>query len=271
MNVLQCLQHAQVLGLPRLEAQLLLLHALGRPLHDRAWLLAHDTDTVQPAQIAALNAYTQRRLQHEPVAYIVGQKEFFGLTLRVDKRVLDPRDDTETLVEWALTCGQSFNSPRYLDLGTGSGAIALALKSQHAHAQVTAVDASLDALKVAQRNADLLALDVSFLSSDWLAQVTGQFEVIASNPPYIEAQDSHLNLLRHEPLEALVSGDDGLNAIRNIVQNACSHLVAGGWLLIEHGWQQAPQVRELLTSAGFRHVQSKLDLAGIERCSGGQK
>jgi release factor glutamine methyltransferase len=271
MNVLQCLQHAHVLGLSRLEAQLLLLHALGRPLHDRAWLLAHDTDSVQPAQIESMNAYTQRRLQHEPVAYIVGQKEFFGLTLRVDKRVLDPRDDTEILVEWALACGQTFKTPRYLDLGTGSGAIALALKSQHAEAQVTAVDASLDALNVAQHNADLLALDVAFLSSDWFAQVNGEFEVIASNPPYIEAQDSHLKMLQHEPLEALVSGNDGLNAIRNIVQNACSHLVPGGWLLIEHGWQQAPQVRELLTSAGFRHVQSKLDLAGIERCSGGQK
>jgi release factor glutamine methyltransferase len=271
MNVLQCLQHAQVLGLSRLEAQLLLLHALGRPLHERAWLLAHDTDSVQPAQIEAMNAYTQRRLQHEPVAYIVGQKEFFGLTLRVDKRVLDPRDDTEILVEWALACGQTFKTPRYLDLGTGSGAIALALKSQHAEAQVTAVDASLDALNVAQHNADLLALDVSFLSSDWFAQVNGEFEVIASNPPYIEDQDSHLKMLQYEPLEALVSGNDGLNAIRNIVQNACSHLVPGGWLLIEHGWQQAPQVRELLTSAGFRHVQSKLDLAGIERCSGGQK
>ncbi len=237
MNVLQCLQHAQVLGLSRLEAQLLLLHALGRPLHERAWLLAHDTDSVQPAQIEAMNAYTQRRLQHEPVAYIVGQKEFFGLTLRVDKRVLDPRDDTEILVEWALACGQTFKTPRYLDLGTGSGAIALALKSQHAEAQVTAVDASLDALNVAQHNADLLALDVSFLSSDWFAQVNGEFEVIASNPPYIEAQDSHLKMLQHEPLEALVSGNDGLNAIRNIVQNACSHLVPGGWLLIEHGWQ----------------------------------
>ena len=271
MNVLQCLQHAQALGLPRLEAQLLLLHALGRPLHDRAWLLAHDTDAVQPEQVAALTAFAQRRLQHEPVAYIVGQKEFFGLTLHIDKRVLDPRDDTEVLVEWALACGQAFNSARYLDLGTGSGAIALALQSQHRDAQVTAVDASTDALNVAKHNAQNLALDVSFLQSDWFSQVTGEFDVIASNPPYIEAQDPHLARLHHEPLEALVSGNDGLADIRNIVQNAKSYLVTGGWLLIEHGWQQAPQVRAVLEAAGYKQVQSKKDLAGIERCSGGQK
>ena len=271
MNVLQCLQHAQVLGLPRLEAQLLLLHALGRPLHDRAWLLAHDSDAVQAAQVDVFTAFAHRRLQLEPVAYIVGQKEFFGLTLHIDKRVLDPRDDTEVLVEWALACGQSFKATRYLDLGTGSGAIALALQSQHKDAQVTAVDASTDALNVAKHNAQNLALDVSFLQSDWFSQVTGEFEVIASNPPYIEAQDPHLARLHHEPLEALVSGDDGLEDIRNIVQKAQSHLVPGGWLLIEHGWQQAPQVRGLLEAAGYKQVQSRLDLAGIERCSGGQK
>ena len=271
MIVLQCLQHAQALGLPRLEAQLLLLHALGRPLHDRAWLVAHDTDDVQAPQVAAFNAFVQRRLQLEPIAYIVGQKEFFGLTLHIDNRVLDPRDDTEVLVAWALACGQTFNSPRYLDLGTGSGAIALALKSQHLGAQVTAVDASADALSVAQRNARNLSLDVSFVQSNWLAQVNGEFEVIASNPPYIEALDPHLTNLRHEPLEALVSGKDGLDDIRNIVQNARPHLVSGGWLLIEHGWQQAAQVRALLELAGYSQVQSKLDLAGIERCSGGKK
>lgn len=271
MNVTQCLSHAQVLGLPRLEAQIMLLHALGRPLHDRAWLLAHDTDRVTPEQVATLTVCVQRRLQQEPVAYIVGQKEFFGLTLHIDKRVLDPRDDTEVLVEWALTCSTPFARPRFLDLGTGSGAIALALKSQLADAQVTGVDASLDALNVARHNAQRLSLDVSLLHSNWLAQVTDVFEVIATNPPYIEAQDPHLANLKHEPLAALVSGPDGLDDIRHIVLNAKAHLVEGGWLLIEHGWQQAPQVRALLQVAGYHQVQSKLDLAGIERCSGGQK
>jgi release factor glutamine methyltransferase len=271
MNVSQCISHGQVLGLPRLEAQILLLHALGHPLHDRAWLLAHDTDDVTPAQVAALDAFAQRRLQHEPVAYIVGQKEFFGLTLHIDKRVLDPRDDTEILVEWALACGKAFAKPRMLDLGTGSGAIALALKSQRPDAVITATDASADALSLASQNAKHLSLDVTFLQCNWLAKVRGEFEVIASNPPYIEAQDPHLAHLKHEPLEALVSGEDGLDDIRLIVQNARQHLVKGGWLLIEHGWQQATQVRGLLEDAGYHHVQSRLDLAGIARCSGGQK
>lgn len=271
MNVSQCLSRGQVLGLPRLESQLLLLHTLGRPLHDRAWLLAHDTDALEPALVSHFEGLVQRRLQHEPVAYIVGHKEFFGLTLQIDQRVLDPRDDTEVLVEWALACAASFESPRFLDLGTGSGAIALALKSQQVHASVTAVDASLDALHVAQHNAQSLSLDVAFIQSDWLKGVTGQFEVIVSNPPYIEANDPHLTLLQHEPQEALVSGQDGLEDIRILIREAPKHLVQGGWLLIEHGWQQSTQVRSLLMAAGYQQVQSKLDLAGIERCSGGQK
>ena len=205
------------------------------------------------------------------MAYIVGQKEFFGLTLQIDKRVLDPRDDTEVLVEWALACAASLPTPRFLDLGTGSGAIALALQSQRPGAKVTAIDASPEALSLASQNAQKLGLAVSFLESNWLSQVRGEFDVIVSNPPYIEANDPHLAALHHEPLQALVSGTDGLQDIRNIVENAQRHLVQEGWLLIEHGWQQAEQVRSLLQAAGYRHVQSERDLAGIERCSGGQK
>ena len=271
MNVSQCLMHSQVLGLPRLEAQILFLHAAGRSLHDRAWLLAHDTDEVLPEQLEAFEAMSQRRLQHEPVAYIVGQKEFFGLTLTIDKRVLDPRADTEVLVEWALACGQGLGHPKYLDLGTGSGAIALALKSQLPMAEVLAVDNSTDALSLASQNAQNLALNVSFQQSNWLSEVKGKFNVLVSNPPYIEDLDPHLAQLTHEPLQALTSGPDGLEDIRIIVQNAPNHLEMGGWLLIEHGWQQASAVRGLLEQAGFNQVQSKLDLAGIERCSGGQK
>jgi len=271
MNVAQCLMHGQALGLPRLEAQILYLHAIGKPLHDRAWLLAHDTDEVSPEHLAAYEAMALRRLQHEPVAYIVGQKEFFGLTLQIDKRVLDPRDDTEVLVEWALACAASLAAPRFLDLGTGSGAIALALQSQRPEAMVTAIDASPEALSLASQNATKLGLAVSFLESNWLSQVRGEFDVIVSNPPYIEANDPHLAALHHEPLQALVSGTDGLQDIRNIVENAQRHLAQGGWLLIEHGWQQAEQVRSLMQAAGYRHVQSERDLAGIERCSGGQK
>lgn len=271
MNVAQCLTRGQVWGLSRLEAQILFLHATGRSLHDRAWLLAHDTDAVLPEHIAAFEAFAQRRLQHEPVAYIVGQKEFFGLNLAIDKRVLDPRPDTEVLVEWALACGQGLEHPKYLDLGTGSGAIALALKSQLPDAQVLAVDSSTDALNLAAQNAHHLALNVSFLQSNWFSQVQGKFNVLVSNPPYIEDLDPHLAQLTHEPLQALTSGPDGLQDIRNIVQNAPNHLEKGGWLLIEHGWNQAAAVRGLLDQTGFKQVQSKLDLAGIERCSGGQK
>ena len=271
MNVAQCLTRSQVLGLPRLEAQILFLHAAGRSLHDRAWLLAHDTDEVLPEQLAAFEAFAQRRLQHEPVAYILGQKDFFGLRLAIDKRVLDPRPDTEVLVEWALACGEGLARPRYLDLGTGSGAIALALKSQLSEAEVLAVDNSAEALSLAAQNAQHLALNVSFLQSNWFSQVQGKFNVLVSNPPYIEDHDPHLAQLTHEPLQALTSGADGLQDIRNIVQNGPNHLEMGGWLLIEHGWRQAAAVRGLLEQAGFKQVQSKLDLAGIERCSGGKK
>lgn len=271
MNVLQCLMHGQVLGLTRLEAQILFLHAMGRSLHDRAWLVAHDTDDVLPEQFEAFVALAQRRVLHEPVAYIVGQKEFFGLTLTIDKRVLDPRADTEVLVEWALACAQGLERPSYLDLGTGSGAIALALKSQRPTAEVLAVDASPEALSLAALNAQKLALNVSFLQSNWFTEVQGPFNVVVSNPPYIEDQDPHLAHLTHEPLQALASGADGLQDILNIVENAPDFLEQGGWLLIEHGWQQAKAVRGLLEMAGFKQVQSKLDLAGIERCSGGQK
>ena len=271
MNVLQCLMHGQVLGLTRLEAQILFLHTMGRSLHDRAWLVAHDTDDVLPEQFEAFVALAQRRVLHEPVAYIVGQKEFFGLTLTIDKRVLDPRADTEVLVEWALACAQGLERPSYLDLGTGSGAIALALKSQRPTAEVLAVDASPEALSLAALNAQKLALNVSFLQSNWFTEVQGPFNVVVSNPPYIEDQDPHLAHLTHEPLQALASGADGLQDIRNIVENAPDFLEEGGWLLIEHGWQQAKAVRGLLEMAGFKQVQSKLDLAGIERCSGGQK
>jgi release factor glutamine methyltransferase len=156
-------------------------------------------------------------------------------------------------------------------LGTGSGAIALALKSQLPAAEVLAVDCSADALSLAAQNAHNLALQVSFQQSHWLSQVQGKFNVLVSNPPYIEDHDPHLAELTHEPLQALASGPDGLQDIRNIVQNGPNHLEIGGWLLIEHGWNQAAAVRALLEKAGFKQVQSKFDLAGIERCSGGQK
>jgi len=271
----KCLAQAQALGLARLDAQMLLLHSLERPLHERAWLLAHDTDLLSPAPLARWQVALQRRLAGEPVAYITGRKEFWGLTLSIDARVLDPRPDTETLVDWALAIlpppSTQPNSLRLLDLGTGSGAIALALQHTRPDAQVWAVDASEAALAVARTNAAQLQLPVRFLASDWFAQVDGEFDLIVSNPPYIADADPHLAALRHEPLRALTSGVDGLADLRRIVAAAQTHLSLGGWLLLEHGFDQAVAVRALLTQAGFVQVQSHTDLAGLVRCSGGQK
>jgi release factor glutamine methyltransferase len=272
--VAHTLADLQALGLPRLDAQLLLLHALGQDLHNRAWLMAHDTEEVSEAALQAVTTAVQRRLQGEPMAYITGHKEFFGLDLLVDARVLDPRPDTETLVDWALEVlpPQSAYAPRVLDLGTGSGAIALALKATRPELTVHATDFSIDALEVAHANAQRLGLNVSFSQGAWfsaLAPDTPRFHAIVSNPPYIAAQDEHLAALTHEPLQALASGTDGLEDLRHLIANAQSHLLPGGWLLLEHGYDQALAVRALLHDAGFELVQSRQDLGGIERCSGG--
>ncbi|WP_295500553.1 peptide chain release factor N(5)-glutamine methyltransferase [Limnohabitans sp. Rim8] len=271
----ECLRQAQARGLARVDAQILLLHSLQRPLHDRAWLLAHDCDTLTPEQAAAWQDALKRRLQGEPVAYITGCKDFFGLTLAVDARVLDPRPDTETLVEWALAClpesEPETRSPRILDLGTGSGAVALALQHARPDTAVWAVDASEDALAVARTNAARLQLGVQFITSNWLnavdVQHTGRFDLIVSNPPYVAEGDPHLAALKHEPLQALSSGPDGLDDIRQIIAQAPACLAPGGWLLLEHGWDQADAVQALLREAGLVQVQSRRDLGGIERCT----
>ena len=283
-NLARTLAALQAAGLARLDAQLLLLHVLGQSPKQRGWLLAHDTDLLPPAPAAALAKLAQRRLQGEPLAYLTGHKEFFGLDLQVDARVLVPRPDTETLVNWALevlispmtvhavaTARQAIQS--VLDLGTGSGAIALALKASQPALQVHAIDVSTEALVVAQANAQRLQLDVTFSQGAWFAGLTDpsfKFDCIASNPPYIAAQDPHLSALTHEPLQALASGTDGLDDLRQIITQATTHLKPGGWLLLEHGYDQAQAVRALLAAAGFAQVQSRRDLAGIERCSGGQ-
>ena len=266
----QALLQAHHQGLERIDAQMLLLHVLGKPDAGRAWLLTHDGDVLTSEQQAQFAALCAQRLDGVPVAYLTGCKEFFGLALQVDARVLDPRPDTETLVEWALDVVENRVSPAIIDLGTGSGAIALAVQSQRPDAAVTAVDFSHDALDVAQANAQRLALPVRFVQSSWLEQVKGQFDVIVSNPPYIREDDAHMPALRHEPRHALTSGQDGLDDIRTILAQAPAHLKPGGWLLLEHGWDQAPAVQQLLRDAGFAQVHSRQDLAGIERCTGGQ-
>ncbi len=269
MTLQQALAAAAALGVARLDAQLLLLHALGRAGSERGWLIAHDGDELPAAQEAGFLAACSRRAAGEPLAYLTGEKEFFGLPLRVDARVLVPRPDTETLVEWALELLRDKPAPRIVDLGTGSGAIALALQSARADAQVEAVDRSADALEVARPNAQRLGLPVRFRQADWL-EGAGRYDLIASNPPYVAEADPHLPALAHEPRAALVAGADGLDDLRAIVAQASAHLVPGGWLLLEHGWDQAAAVRALLQVAGFSEVASRADLAGIERCSGGR-
>ncbi|MBE0472979.1 peptide chain release factor N(5)-glutamine methyltransferase [Rhodoferax sp.] len=267
----QALASLQRKGLDRLDAQLLLLHVLDKPASQRGWLLAHDNDALPPTRAAALELLVQRRLAGEPLAYLSGHKAFFGLDLLVDARVLVPRPDTETLVNWAL---ETLNGEqRVLDMGTGSGAIALALKASQATLDVHATDVSPGALAVARANAQRLKLSVSFHQGAWLAalpKITEAFDCIVANPPYIAERDPHLTALTFEPAQALSSGADGLDDLRHIIAQAPRHLAAGGWLLLEHGYDQAQVVRGLLSAADLAHVQSRRDLAGIERCSGGQ-
>lgn len=260
-------------GLSRLDAQRLLLHALGRPGTDRAWLLTHDQDPLPPQALKQFLALSARHGAGEPMAYLLGEQEFFALPLQVDGRVLVPRPDTETLVNWALAQLDQPGMPaaaRVLDLGTGSGAIALALKHARPALVVSAIDASEDALTVAKANAERLKLEVSFHLSSWFDSVRGSFDLIVSNPPYIREADPHLTALGHEPLQALTAGPDGLADLRCIIDAAPPYLKPGACLLLEHGHDQAEAVRDLLVRRGFSSVSSERDLAGIERCSGGQ-
>ncbi|MEJ7929027.1 peptide chain release factor N(5)-glutamine methyltransferase [Ramlibacter sp. AN1015] len=269
-TVAQALARAGAAGLERLDAQLLLLSALGRDRQDRAWLITHD-DAPLPAPVRRrFDALCARRLEGEPLAYLVGEKEFFGMTLQVDARVLVPRPDTETLVEWALELLAARSRPRIIDLGTGSGAIALALQRACPDAFVQAVDRSAEALSVARDNARRLELPLHLRQACWLEEDAGGWDLIVANPPYIAAGDPHLPALRHEPVSALVAGPDGLDDLRRIAQAAPTQLAPGGWLLLEHGWDQAAAVRDLLRSAGFVQVASRRDLGGVERCSGGR-
>ncbi|OWW19222.1 peptide chain release factor N(5)-glutamine methyltransferase [Noviherbaspirillum denitrificans] len=253
--------------LDALEARILLSHALQL---SRVQLITQSERILSQNEADAVNALFERRLQGEPIAYILGEREFFGLALHTTPDVLIPRSETELLVELALD--RMPGQARILDMGTGSGAIAIAIAHTNPEASVTALDASEGALAVARRNAERHNTRVRFLHSDWYSALgTEQFDIIVSNPPYIVAGDPHLSQgdLRFEPVDALTDHGDGLSAIRAIIDGTPKHLVPGGWLLMEHGYDQASAVRNLLLRQGFRDVQSWQDLAGIERVTGG--
>lgn len=254
----------------RVEARLLLMHVLGV---NHAWLLTHATDEIVESQALVFEQYVKRRVQGEPVAYILGYREFFGLKLQVSPDTLIPRPDTEVLVEAALA--KLAPGMQVLDLGTGTGAIALAIAQHAPQVQVTAVDASHGALAVAERNVKQLQLqNVTLCHSHWFDAVSLRlFDLIVSNPPYIEAADSHLNQgdLRFEPPTALASGEDGLQDIRHIVEHATHHLNPGGWLMLEHGYNQAGAVQQLLSMHGFDAVETIIDLGGQPRVTLAQR
>lgn len=257
-------------SLPRLETQMLWQHVLEV---SRAWLIAHDTDPLPDDAIDRYRKLEARRLQGEPMAYIVGEREFMGHVFHVTPSVLIPRPETELLVETALQAMQGRAAPRILDLGAGSGAIAVSIALARPDAVVVATDISDAALKVARANAGRLGASVQFMCGSWYDALPGHadFDVIVSNPPYIAGCDRHLTQgdVRFEPAGALTDGADGLDAFRAIVSGSQSRLRTGGALFFEHGWDQAQAVRHLLEQAGFLRVQTMPDLAGIDRVTGG--
>ena len=257
----------------RVEAELLFVHVLGV---SRAWLVAHADDELGDEKRAAFAALIARRVRGEPVAYLTGSRGFHALELRVTPDVLIPRPETELLVELALQRIPGNAELRIADLGTGSGAIALAIARARPGARVLGTDASERALVIARENARHLGLtNVEFAQGDWCAALGGgcDFDLIVSNPPYIAEDDPHLREgdLRFEPRAALASGVDGLDAIRAIVRDARAYLHEGGWLLLEHGFEQGAAARALLEQSGYREVFTERDLEGRERVSGGRK
>lgn len=267
-TVAALLAEAQV-NIGRSESRLLLRQVLGC---DVAWLIAHGEVVPSAAQMAQYRQLCMRRNAGEPVAYITGTREFYGREFMVSPAVLIPRPETELLVELALA--RLPQGARVLDLGTGSGCIGVTLAAERADLQVLLVDASADALEVARSNAQRWApANITLLASDWYAAIgEARYHTIVSNPPYVAEADGHLAQgdLRFEPRSALAAGEDGLADIRCIVAGARDHLLPGGWLLIEHGHDQAAACAALFEAAGFRERMAERDLAGIVRVSGGR-
>lgn len=255
-------------NIPAAEARMLLAHVLDRP---HAWLVAHDDAPMTGEQSRHLARLVGRRSRGEPIAYLVGSREFYGRRFLVDAEVLIPRPETELLVDLAIAKLQHGPAARILDLGAGSGCIAITLALELPAAVVTAAERSPAALQLARRNADRQGARLRFIETDWYARFAGErFDLIVANPPYVAAADPHLDALRFEPPAALASGADGLTAIRQIVAGAPSHLSPGGQLLLEHGYDQSTAVAALLRAAGLVDIEQHRDLAGIVRVSGGR-
>lgn len=261
-----CLESARA-ELPRLEADVLAALAFDAA---RSALYAFPEQPAAPARAARLRTFVRRRQAGEPVAYILGAREFWSLPLRVDARALIPRPETEGLVAAALERLQ--NGQSALDLGAGCGAAALALAAERPQATILGVDASAACIALAQENARHLGLGARFRKSNWYGAVGGRFDVILSNPPYLAADDPHLRCgdLRFEPRCALVAGADALAALRRVVLGAPAHLAVNGWLLVEHGCEQGGQVRRLFAAAGLRDIDTSMDLAGRPRVTMGR-
>ena len=265
----------QALALSATEARIEVQMLMGAALQvQRAYLLAHPEEVMPPQQAARYQGFIERRLGGEPIAYILGEKEFFSLVFKVSPAVLIPRPETELLVELALSHSPANTPCQVLDLGTGSGAIAIAIAKQRPHAEIVAAEKSLAALAIARENAlQLKVRNVRFLQGDWYNGLDCQeFDIIVSNPPYICAGDPHLQQgdLRFEPLNALASGERGLDAIRSIIEGAGMHLRQHGWLLFEHGYNQASSCENLLREFGFNEVVQYPDLAGLPRLIAGR-
>ena len=280
MLIKDAISWAMSLSLEKNDVQILLLHALGRSTFDKAYLIAHDQDPLSSNIFEQFSELITRAHRSEPIAYITGHKEFYGLNFKVTPDTLIPRPDTETLVEWAIECLKTLKvlgrPPRVLDLGTGTGCLAITIKHHLPSCIVWASDIKNTTLEVAKHNSKALKTEINFLEGSWFKALEGEtlkdnFDLIISNPPYIKANDSHLASLTFEPEHALISGAEGLDDLKIIALNALEHLTPGGWLLVEHGYNQGLEVQSLLHQNGLIEVQSRHDIAGICRCTGGQR
>ncbi len=253
---------------PRIDAEYLLLHVIDKSM---AWIISYGDSNATKAHTLEFYSLIEQRAKGVPVAYLMGYRDFWTLRLRVNKHVLIPRGDTEILVEQALVRLDKFNEHKIADLGTGSGAIALSLAKERPNSSVVAIDLHQEAINIARQNAVENKLsNVVFRQSNWLDDADKeQYDLIASNPPYVEASDSHLDKgdLRFEPSTALIAKDKGLADLRAIIEKAPQHLVENGWLLLEHGYNQADQVHDLLAKAGFTNIQLYSDLNHLPRCT----